>query len=157
MHDNNEIVIMTDNIDNRYSIGCGNCDKTITHTCDGLTEAELHHFGHLYSLDRDDSDSVYLLKCISCDLVDITPFMQDVRQSIASHEGLHDYIRSMTNNEPDYFHPIDVMMHEWDYAESLEGALQDEDFFRIERLTRWMSKVVDIDTLLAQDADEEGK
>ena len=82
--------------------------------------------------------------------------MQDVRQSIASHEGLHDYIRSMTNNEPDYFHPIDVMMHEWDYAESLESTLQDEDFFRIERLTRWMSKVVDVDKLLAQATEEEG-
>jgi hypothetical protein len=114
-------------------------------------------FGHKYLLDRDNSDSVYLLKCIDCDLVDITPFMEDVRMSIASHEALHDYILGMTNNEASYFHPVDVMMHEWEHAESLPVSAQDEEFFRIERITRWLPKVVDVEALLATAAKVEGE
>lgn len=153
----NEIVLLTDNVEKRYSIGCGNCNKSITHKCDNLNEAELHLFGHKYSLDRDESDSVYLLKCIDCDLVDITPFMDDVRQSIASHEALHDYILAMTNNDAIYFHPVDVMMHEWNRAESLPVYEQDDELFRIERITRWLPKVVDVEALLAAAAEIEGK
>ena len=152
----NEIVILTDHVDNRYSIGCGNCDKTTTHACDNLNEVELHLFGHKYWIDRDESDSVYVLKCAACAEIDVTPFMDDVRTSIDLHERFHDYVKTLTNEEPMYFSAIDQLMYLWDFVDTLhEETEQPLEEFRIDRLAFWMKHVIPVQEVNLQSNNEE--
>lgn len=136
--ENKEIVILKDDIDNRYSIACSDCDTSITHKCNPFTQAELHLFGHKYEVDRDESDSLFILECVSCGDIDFTPFMDDVRYSIAMHEQFHDYVMALTNNDPDYFSAVDQLMYLWDFIETLdEETEQPKEHFRCDRIAYW--------------------
>jgi hypothetical protein len=137
-----EIVILTDDINKHYSIACSDCDNSVTHKCNPFTDAELHLFGHKYEVDRDCSDSVFILECVSCGDIDFTPFMDDVRYSIAMHEQFHDYVKFRTNDDPDYFSGIDQLMFLWDFIDTLdEETGQPKEYFRVDRIRHWYDLV----------------
>lgn len=140
--ENKEIVILKDDIDNRYSIACGDCDTSVTHKCNPFTEAELHLFGHKYEVDRDDSDSLFILECVTCGDIDFTPFMDDVRHSITMHERYHAYVKARTNDDPDFFSGIDQLMFLWDFIDTLKAETeQPKEYFRMDRIAYWYDHV----------------
>jgi hypothetical protein len=154
--ENKEIVILKDDINNRYSIACSDCDTSVTHKCNPFTQAELHLFGHKYEVNRDDSDSVFVLNCVSCEEVDVTPFMDDVRTSIDMHERFHDYVKARTNDDPNYFSGIDQLMFLWDFIDTLdEETEQPKEHFRIDRLAYWMKHVEPEEEITDQTQKEE--
>lgn len=151
-----EIVILKDDIDNRYSIACSDCDTSVTHKCNPFTEAELHLFGHKYEVDRDESDSLFILECLSCGDIDFTPLMDDVRYSIAMHERYHDYVKVRTFDDPEFFSGIDQLMYLWDFLETLdEDEEKPKEYFRVDRIVHWYDLVYPSGQGTIEDAEKE--
>lgn len=145
---NNEVTVLTDHVNHFYSIGCEACDTSVTHVC-GENEPARLSYDFPLQIERDKTDSVYILGCAYCGLVDISPFGDDILASKTGHKKFHGFVLAMTHNTPEYYHPIDLIMFECDWLDTLEGDQEDSEYARLSRRDFWAGKVIEDESELA--------
>ena len=131
-----DISFLSDHESQTYSISCGACQATTTHKCDHLNEAELHLYAGRFELSRDASDKVFVLSCVTCGPVDISPFMSDIRSSISDHLEFHDFVAAQ-GRLIEETHVLEVYLIWDDFEATFDDERVDSELQRWCRVQSW--------------------
>lgn len=154
------VTLIKDSIDLRYSISCEGCETVIVHDCarpkrmkqadnflDKQEEVRVYHefcdadfldLGDGFDVERDKTDSVFMLFCDFCLLVDISPFKTDIFTSARHHRSLHSFVDAcypmfMESNPVS----LDYFEFEHEYVDQLEHADAIREDSRASRCYGW--------------------
>jgi hypothetical protein len=133
----NEITILSDSIERHYSLGCENCGTTTTHKCFKDTYTEHIRYGHLFTITRDRSDSVFAASCTICGMRDVSPFIEDCIESLEQHADFHDYAIDELQVDLKYTHGLDIFLMEADFIDSLDELKITKEDLRFDRCCAW--------------------
>lgn len=128
------IVVLRDESLGIVSLGCEKCETVTTHRCTYYHEY-FNPEPSMYECERDKTDSIWVLSCKSCGIVDLTPFLEDVWTSEAQHNELHNYVQAVLDSG------ADSTLTPWDlqeeYRDHLRGEAEMEELARENRCLVW--------------------
>lgn len=132
--ENDSIVVLRDASLGISSMGCETCGTVTTHRCSYYYE-QFNPLLSNYECERDRTDSVWVLSCKRCGVVDLTPFLEDVWASEARHDELHNYVQAVMDSG------ADPSLTTWDlqeeYRDTLRGEAEMEELARENRCLSW--------------------
>lgn len=90
-----------------------------------------------YSIERDATKSVDVLRCERCGIVDITPFGSDIEYAQYIHEQFHEWILALVPASPAKWPASLHEILEYGFAATLIDDDRIENDFRLQRVALW--------------------
>lgn len=90
-----------------------------------------------YSIERDESNSVDVLRCERCGIVDITPFDNEIEYAQFIHEQFHEWVLALVPAHPPKWPATLHEILEYGFAATLIDDDKIDNDFRLQRVASW--------------------
>lgn len=94
-----------------------------------------------YSVERDSSDSTWILRCARCGVVDITPFNAEIESAKITHDRFHEWVLTLANAHPPKWPATLQEILEYGFSSTLFDDDRVENDFRLTRLNFWKDRI----------------
>lgn len=91
----------------------------------------------IYSIRRDATNSVDVLRCARCGIIDITPFDSDIEYAKYIHEQFHRWVLAQMPAHPPKWPASLHEILEYGFAATLDGDDKIDNDFRMQRVGLW--------------------